>query len=96
MNRSTVDEDIQEEFYNGAGKNKWKQSVQSLSLISDGDIGRTVSVKLHYHRRIRGILTGASKTEIEVKTRVFCKDVRIVAVRRYVVSVEFLDEAGEK
>lgn len=75
-------------------KKKWKISSNWISMIKEDDIGKTVAIKLHYHRTIKGILSNISKAELEITTEILWKKVRIIVLKRYVVFVEFAEEGG--
>lgn len=66
-------------------------SLKRISLILDGDFGKSVTVRLNNHRTYKGILLDASKTELKLQAISFWKKTTIVLIRRYVVSVEFME-----
>jgi hypothetical protein len=96
MRIGSVGEDGLKLNHNDIEKRKGKSSSNWISMIREEDIGKTVSVKLHYHRTIMGILSDISKAELEITAKRLWKKVRIIVLKRYVVSVEFPEEAGER
>ena len=75
-------------------KKRGNAALMKRSILNEGDIGKNVSIKLHFHGTVKGILSDISRSEFEITTKTLWKKVRIVVPRRYVVLLKFAEEGG--